>query len=163
MHASFHGFWCLLCFTTVESLVLVWAVLMTPGRSQDIRCHVWPYFSKLCKSPDQATRKVGCQSGDCIWLLVIFLRDLCGYVWYNILTLSPPRELVCDYWSGFLSFISAKVLEVDHMTKKRCQPIGFYLCRWSSWKSFLVLWYSLNFIRPFYWFFQYLFDLYMHV
>ena len=40
--------------------------LMTPGVNQDIRCHVWPYFSyKLANQVrHQATLKVGCQPGD---------------------------------------------------------------------------------------------------
>ena len=29
----------------------------------------------------------GCQSGDCIYASLIFLRGLCGYVWVNILTM----------------------------------------------------------------------------
>ena len=45
--------------------------VMTPGLSKDIRCHVWPYFSKLAihQIRHQATHKVGCQPGDCIFSL----------------------------------------------------------------------------------------------
>ena len=53
---------------------LVWfglCCLMTPGLSKDIRCHVWPYFFKTCKCQirHQATHKMGCQPGVCIWSL----------------------------------------------------------------------------------------------
>ena len=42
----------------------------------------------------QATHKVGCQPGDCMFTL-IFLWGLCGHVWVNILTLSsPPRRKI---------------------------------------------------------------------
>ena len=74
---------------------LVWfglCCLMTPGLSKDIpiRCYVWPYFSKLANHQirHRATHKVS---------LVIAYghfnlpQGLCGYVWVNILTLSPPR------------------------------------------------------------------------
>ena len=40
----------------------------------------------------QATHKVGCRPGDCICMVtLIFPRGLCGYVWVNVLTLSPLR------------------------------------------------------------------------
>ena len=43
--------------------------LITPGLSKDIRCHVWPYFSKVANHQirHQATHKVGCPPVDCIW------------------------------------------------------------------------------------------------
>ena len=34
-----------------------------------------------CKSPDQATHKVGCPPGDFIMVTFIFLQGLCGCVW----------------------------------------------------------------------------------
>ena len=73
--------------------------LMTPGLSKDIRCHVWPYF--LWASANQqirheATHKVGSQPGDLHMIISIFLRALCGYIWVNILTLSPRGEHVKD-------------------------------------------------------------------
>ena len=50
----------------------------------------------------QATHKVGCQSGDYIinlhMVTLIFLMGLCGYVWGNILTLSPPRVVNMEEW-----------------------------------------------------------------
>ena len=61
---------------------------MTSGLSKDIRCHVWPYFVKLAT---QATPKSGLSVWWCHMVTLIFLRGLCGYVWVNILTLSPPR------------------------------------------------------------------------
>ena len=41
------------------------------GLSNDIQCHVLPYFSKFANHQikHQATHKVGCQPGDCIWSL----------------------------------------------------------------------------------------------
>ena len=41
---------------------------MTPGLS-NIRCHERPYFLKLVNRQirHQATHKVGCQPGDCMW------------------------------------------------------------------------------------------------
>ena len=47
----------------------------------------------------QATQKVGCQHGDCM-RSPIFLRALCGYVWVDILTLSPPMGAIqMDTWA----------------------------------------------------------------
>ena len=48
---------------------LVLCCLMTPGLSKDIGCRVWSYFSKLANHQirHQATHKVSCQPGDCIW------------------------------------------------------------------------------------------------
>ena len=51
----------------------------------------------------QATHKVSCQSGDLHMVTLIFLRGLCGYVWINILTLSPPR--VGAEWGVLLRWI----------------------------------------------------------
>ena len=54
---------------------------MTPGLSKDVSCHVLPYFSKLVNHHQlrhQATHKVDCQPGDCIWSLEFSL----GFVWY---------------------------------------------------------------------------------
>ena len=53
---------------------LVWfdlCCLMTPGLSKEIWCHVWNNFSKLVnhQTRHQATHKMGCQPGDCIWSL----------------------------------------------------------------------------------------------
>ena len=43
------------------------------------------------------SNKVGSQPGDCRWLLSIFLKDLCGYVWVSILILSPLWLLELAY------------------------------------------------------------------
>ena len=53
-------------------------------------------FSKLATHQVrcQATQRVGCQPGDCILSLKIFLRGLCRYVCFNILTLSPLRDAI---------------------------------------------------------------------
>ena len=65
--------------------------LMTPVRSKDIWCHVWPCFCQLANQ----IRHQATQSGLSDWWLymvtLFFLRDLCGYVWVKMLTLSPPR------------------------------------------------------------------------
>ena len=51
-------------------------------------------LSYVCTFPNQTssqvTPNVGCQSGDCRWLVNLPL-GLSGYVWVNILTLSPQR------------------------------------------------------------------------
>ena len=59
--------------------------LMTPGLSKDIRCHVRPwhtFFSKIANHQirHQATDKVGCRPGDCIWSLNVPP----GFVWVHI-------------------------------------------------------------------------------
>ena len=49
-------------------------------------------FYKQVQIKHQATHKVGCQPGDSAYgqfNLSIFLWALCGYIWINILTLSP--------------------------------------------------------------------------
>ena len=38
------------------------------------------------------THKLGCQPGDIIWSLLIFLGGSCGYVWINILTYHPKAN-----------------------------------------------------------------------
>ena len=57
-----------------EIVSLLLCCLMTLGLSKNIRCHVWPYiFPNLANHQikHQATQwhRVGCQPGDCIWLL----------------------------------------------------------------------------------------------
>ena len=39
----------------------------------------------------QRVSKMGSQPGDSQMATLIFLKNLCGYVWVNILTLSPAR------------------------------------------------------------------------
>ena len=39
----------------------------------------------------QTTSEKESQTGDCRWSFSIFLKNLCGYVWFNILTLSLLR------------------------------------------------------------------------
>ena len=48
-------------------------------------------FSELAthRIRHQATHNVGCQPGHLHMATLVFLRGLCGYVWDNILTLSP--------------------------------------------------------------------------
>ena len=80
---------CLKITITRSGQVCCW---MTPGLSRDIRCHVWPYFSKLA---NHQIRHQPIRSGLSVWWLhmvtLIFLRGLCGYVWVNVLTLPPLR------------------------------------------------------------------------
>ena len=67
--------------------------LMTLGLSEDIWCHEWDTLFYACKSPDQS-KKITVK-----WVVrlmiadghLIFPRGLCGYVWVNILILSPLR------------------------------------------------------------------------
>ena len=69
---------------------------MTPGLSKDIQCHVWPHFFWNCKSPDQTLGHTW-NWVSAWWLRMvssIFLRGLCGYIWDNILTLSPLRVAI---------------------------------------------------------------------
>ena len=59
----------------IQNSIFVWPSGVNFGtvwrQHKDIRCHVWSYFSKLqiTKSENQATHKVGCHPGDCIWSL----------------------------------------------------------------------------------------------
>ena len=106
---------------------LVWfglCCLMTPGLSKDIRCHVWPYFFWTCKSPDQTLGHT--ERGLSAWWLhmvtLIFLRGLCGYVWVNILTLSPQRVMMIQtsycslkpLWSGMGEVVPARTSPTLH-------------------------------------------------
>ena len=59
---------------------------MTPGLSKDIRCHVWSYIVYTCKSDIRPYIK---WAVSLVIFTSIFLRGLCGYIWVNILTLSP--------------------------------------------------------------------------
>ena len=54
--------------------------------------------------------KVGCQSSDFAYMITsIFLRDLCRYVWVNILTLSPLKvEHSVQVWNTIFKKTSAK-------------------------------------------------------
>ena len=74
---------------------------MTPGLSKDIKCHgLAILFSMLTNHQirRQATCKMESLSkpGDCKWPLLIFLTDLCGCVWIDILALSPLRVMFTD-------------------------------------------------------------------
>ena len=83
--------------------------LMTLGLSKDIQCHVRPQ-SFLCL---QITRSDWHQATHVKWAVrrmtadgqLIFLTDLCWYVWVNIITLSPPR--VHKNVSPCMSFITS--------------------------------------------------------
>ena len=59
---------------------------MTPGFSE----HPFPNYFADHQIRHQTIHTVGSQPGDCIWSL-IFVMGLCGYVWVNILTSSPPE------------------------------------------------------------------------
>ena len=64
------------------------------GFNKGIQCNYYQFFSKLA---NHHIRHQATQSGLSAWWLhivtLIFFRGLCGYVWVNILTLSPPRGL----------------------------------------------------------------------
>ena len=75
---------------------------MTPGLRKDIWFHIWPR-SFLCMRITRSDIRLHVKWAVSLviadgWL--IFLRGLCGYVWVNILTLSPPRvtDLDCNIW-----------------------------------------------------------------
>ena len=72
---------------------LGWCCLMTPGLSKDIGIMYDHTFFKPCKSSDRTSGHT--YSGLSAWWLnmvtLIFVRGLCGHVWVNIHTLSPPR------------------------------------------------------------------------
>ena len=75
--------------------------LMTSGLSKGIRCHVWPYFfTNKCKSADQTSGHTKSAVSLVILHMVtsIFLQGLCGYIWVNILTLSPRRLSIKKVW-----------------------------------------------------------------
>ena len=68
--------------------------LMTPGLSKDIRCHVWPYVSinlQISRSDIRPHIKWAVSLVILHMVTSIFLWGLCGYIWVNILTLSPQR------------------------------------------------------------------------
>ena len=70
--------------------------LMTPGLSKDIRCHVWPYFYKqvqISRSDIRPHIKWAVSLVILHMITSIFLPALCGYIWVNILTLSPRGGL----------------------------------------------------------------------
>ena len=77
--------------------------LMAPGLSEYIRCHVWPYFLELANHQirHQATHKVGCQPGDCIWLFK-FSSGVCVGMYGLTLT-------VLNFWK-FTSYCTLKPL-----------------------------------------------------
>ncbi len=60
----------------------------------------------------QATDKVGCQPGDCMWSLYISH----GFVWVTILTLLPPRELRLEAILGVGIRIGYTVIFNDNIT-----------------------------------------------
>ena len=76
---------------------MVWfglCCLMTSGLSKDIRCHVWPYFYKqvqISRSDIRPHIKWAVSLVILHMVTSIFLQSLCGYIWVNILTLSPQR------------------------------------------------------------------------
>ena len=82
--------WCWIGFVLFNNTWSQW------GHS--VSCMIIHFFSKLANHQirHQATHQVDGQLGDCIWsVTLIFLRGLCGYIWVNILTLSPLRAEWC--------------------------------------------------------------------
>ena len=69
---------------------------MTPGLSRTFDIMYDHTFSKFANHHirHQATHEVGCQQRGLHMVTLVFLRDLCGYVWVSMLTLSPWREHV---------------------------------------------------------------------
>ena len=114
-------------------LCLCLCCLMKTGLSKDIRCRVWPYFSKLANHQirHQETYKMGCQPGDCMLLVTaIFLRGLCGYVCVNILTTPLPRVKFKIYnWKHGQSW---KGVPVWHSTLEECHNRRVICTEWSS-------------------------------
>ena len=72
-------------------------LLMTPGLSKDIR-YVYNHSAITCKSADQTSGYTNWAVGLVILHMVtsIFLRRLCGYIWVNIITLSPQRKTTLE-------------------------------------------------------------------
>ena len=86
---------------------------MTPGPSEDIRCHVWPYFFKTCKSPDQTLghTQSGCQPGDCIWSLQ-FSSGVC-----------VPSGAISEYVNPYIPTYTPEEYWSDHMQTPGWQPV----------------------------------------
>ena len=93
------------CFMSLLLLLLyvlvVWfglCCLMTPGLSKDIRCHVWPIDHTFYKQVQISRSDIRPHIKWAVSLVIlhmitsIFLRALCGYIWVNILTLSPRGD-----------------------------------------------------------------------
>ena len=89
----------------------VCVMLMTPGLSNGIQRHVWPHFSELANRQirHQATHKV--------------FRGLCGYVWVNMLILSPLRvmclqggEEYVTSWSLSAGILNILIIYTKHHT-----------------------------------------------
>ena len=85
---------------TLDSIIMIecpaLSCLLKLCLGKDIQCHVSPYsFSYAYKSPSwcQATNKLGNQLGDCGWPLLIFLREMCGYVWLSVHFITPRVQL----------------------------------------------------------------------
>ena len=49
---------------------------------------------QITRSDIRPLIKVGCQPSDIHMVTLIFFMGLCGYVWANIFTFSPPRWLI---------------------------------------------------------------------
>ena len=70
--------------------------LIIPGLSKDIPCHVWPYSSLLAGHQIRLTLQIKIT----VNLIIAYSHFnvphgfiMCGYVWVNILTLSPLRVI----------------------------------------------------------------------
>ena len=76
---------------------------MTPGLSKDILSHVWLYFFykqvQISRSDIRSHIKWAVSLVILHMVTSISLWGLCGYIWVNILTLSPQREpWDCKVW-----------------------------------------------------------------
>ena len=111
--------------------------LELPSMSSAVRTFGVMYdhtFSKLGnhQTSHQDRHKVGCQPGD---VTSIFLTGLCGYVWVNILTLSPLRGdlmgfMIFTSLAKEVMFLVALVslfvcLSVDNITHKVMNGLGW--------------------------------------
>ena len=69
--------------------------LVTPGLSKGILCHVWPYFFykqvQISRSDVRPHIKWAVSLVILHMVTSMSLQGLCGYIWVNILTLSPQR------------------------------------------------------------------------
>ena len=72
--------------------------LVTSGLRKDVWCRVWPYFSKLANHQirHQATHKVGCQPGECIWSLSSSL-EVCVAMYALTYSLYHPILKIKEY------------------------------------------------------------------
>ena len=67
---------------------------MTPGLRKDIQCHDHTFYKQVQISRSDIRPHINWVVSLVILHMVtsIFLRALCGYIWVNILTLSPRGD-----------------------------------------------------------------------